>query len=176
MPAVQFGNEDRFFDSAPELSGRDMRRRGRSTVPKAERMEAVLESMQRRREECEERISRQQRAIADERQQQTIKQPLRKRPRQEARGAPSTSTSAHAMSASNAGRLDSSRRSRTTLRLPRFTIEKNGDVIVSGPDKHQVGQFAANIRDQRRPEPYNGKGIMYDDEVIIRKQGKVFGS
>jgi len=57
-----------------------------------------------------------------------------------------------------------------------FTIEQNGDVIVSGPDKHQVGQFAANIRDQRRPEPYNGKGIMYDDEVIIRKQGKVFGS
>lgn len=57
-----------------------------------------------------------------------------------------------------------------------FTIEQNGDIIVSGPDKHQVGQFAANIRDQRRPEPYNGKGIMYDDEIIIRKQGKVFGS
>ncbi|MAA52546.1 MAG: 50S ribosomal protein L6 [Phycisphaerae bacterium] len=57
-----------------------------------------------------------------------------------------------------------------------FTIEQNGDIIVSGPDKHQVGQFAANIRDQRRPEPYNGKGIMYHDEVIIRKQGKVFGS
>ncbi len=57
-----------------------------------------------------------------------------------------------------------------------FAIEQNGDVIVSGPDKHQVGQFAANIRDQRRPEPYNGKGIMYHDEVIIRKQGKVFGS
>lgn len=57
-----------------------------------------------------------------------------------------------------------------------FTIEQNGDVIVSGPDKHQVGQFAANIRDQRRPEPYNGKGIMYHDEIIIRKQGKVFGS
>lgn len=57
-----------------------------------------------------------------------------------------------------------------------FDIEQNGDIIVSGPDKHQVGQFAANIRDQRRPEPYNGKGIMYHDEVIIRKQGKVFGS
>ena len=57
-----------------------------------------------------------------------------------------------------------------------FNIEQNGDIIVSGPDKHQVGQFAANIRDQRRPEPYNGKGIMYHDEVIIRKQGKVFGS
>ena len=57
-----------------------------------------------------------------------------------------------------------------------FSIEQNGDIIVSGPDKHQVGQFAANIRDQRRPEPYNGKGIMYHDEIIIRKQGKVFGS
>jgi large subunit ribosomal protein L6 len=57
-----------------------------------------------------------------------------------------------------------------------FTVEQNGDVIITGPDKHQVGQFAANIRDQRRPEPYNGKGIMYHDEIIIRKQGKVFGS
>jgi large subunit ribosomal protein L6 len=57
-----------------------------------------------------------------------------------------------------------------------FSIEQNGDIVVSGPDKHAVGQFAANIRDQRRPEPYNGKGIMYHDEVIIRKQGKIFGA
>lgn len=57
-----------------------------------------------------------------------------------------------------------------------FSVEKNGEVIVNGPDKHLVGQFAANIRDQRRPEPYNGKGIMYHDEIVIRKQGKVFGS
>lgn len=57
-----------------------------------------------------------------------------------------------------------------------FAIEKNGEVTISGSDKHQVGQFAATIRDQRRPEPYNGKGIMYDDEIIIRKQGKIFGA
>lgn len=56
-----------------------------------------------------------------------------------------------------------------------FKVE--GQVVtVSGPDKQAVGQFAANIRDQRRPEPYNGKGIKYTDEVIIRKQGKVFGA
>ena len=57
-----------------------------------------------------------------------------------------------------------------------FSIEQNGNIIVSGPDKHAVGQFAAIIRDQRRPEPYNGKGIMYEGEVIIRKQGKAFGA
>ena len=49
-------------------------------------------------------------------------------------------------------------------------------VIVTGPDKQAVGQFAAEIRSKRPPEPYNGKGIKYRDEHIIRKQGKVFGS
>ena len=53
----------------------------------------------------------------------------------------------------------------------------NGSVItVSGPDKQAVGQFAAEIRSKRPPEPYNGKGIKYIGEHIIRKQGKVFGA
>lgn len=45
-------------------------------------------------------------------------------------------------------------------------------IIVKGPDKQKVGQFAANIREKRPPEPYKGKGIKYVDEVIIRKEGK----
>ncbi len=49
-------------------------------------------------------------------------------------------------------------------------------ITVSGTDKQAVGQTAAKIRDQRKPEPYNGKGIKYSDEVILRKQGKAFGS
>ncbi len=45
-------------------------------------------------------------------------------------------------------------------------------IIVEGIDKQQVGQYAAEIRDKRRPEPYKGKGIKYVDEVIRRKVGK----
>ena len=45
-------------------------------------------------------------------------------------------------------------------------------IIVSGISKEKVGQFAAEIRDKRRPEPYKGKGIKYDTEVIRRKVGK----
>jgi large subunit ribosomal protein L6 len=45
-------------------------------------------------------------------------------------------------------------------------------IIVSGISKEKVGQFAAEIRDKRRPEPYKGKGIKYSDEVIRRKVGK----
>ena len=45
-------------------------------------------------------------------------------------------------------------------------------IIVKGIDKEKVGQFAADIRDKRRPEPYKGKGIKYADEVIRRKVGK----
>ena len=48
-------------------------------------------------------------------------------------------------------------------------------IIVSGFDKQLVGQFAANIREKRRPEPYKGKGIKYSDEVIRRKVGKTGG-
>jgi large subunit ribosomal protein L6 len=49
-------------------------------------------------------------------------------------------------------------------------------VTVSGPDKQAVGEFASRCRAKRKPEPYNGKGIKYVDEVIQRKQGKAFGS
>ena len=45
-------------------------------------------------------------------------------------------------------------------------------IVVSGPDKQKVGQFAAEIREKRLPEPYKGKGIKYVDEVIQRKEGK----
>ena len=45
-------------------------------------------------------------------------------------------------------------------------------VIVNGIDKAVVGNYAANIREWRRPEPYKGKGIKYDNEVIRRKEGK----
>ena len=55
-----------------------------------------------------------------------------------------------------------------------ITIEVPGPnkVIISGPDKQQVGQFAANVREKRPPEPYKGKGIKYADEHIRRKEGK----
>ena len=45
-------------------------------------------------------------------------------------------------------------------------------VVISGPDKQKVGQFAANVREKRPPEPYKGKGIKYVDEHIRRKEGK----
>jgi large subunit ribosomal protein L6 len=46
------------------------------------------------------------------------------------------------------------------------------EIIIEGYDKIIVGEFAANVRATRKPEPYNGKGIMYSDEIIIRKVGK----
>ena len=52
------------------------------------------------------------------------------------------------------------------------TVVAGPNIIVNGIDKEQVGQFAAIIRDKRRPEPYKGKGIKYADEVIRRKVGK----
>ncbi len=52
------------------------------------------------------------------------------------------------------------------------TVEKN-TITIAGPDKQQVGQFAAEIRELKKPEPYKGKGIRYSDEVIVRKAGKV---
>lgn len=45
-------------------------------------------------------------------------------------------------------------------------------IIVKGIDKEKVGQYAAEIRDKRRPEPYKGVGIKYEDEVVRRKVGK----
>jgi large subunit ribosomal protein L6 len=57
----------------------------------------------------------------------------------------------------------------------KVSVEKQF-IKVQGPDKQQVGQFAAALRSKRKPEPYNGKGIKYSDEVIKRKQGKQFGA
>jgi large subunit ribosomal protein L6 len=52
------------------------------------------------------------------------------------------------------------------------TVVDGNNIIVKGIDKEKVGQFAAEIRDKRRPEPYKGKGIKYADETIRRKVGK----
>lgn len=46
------------------------------------------------------------------------------------------------------------------------------EINISGIDKQVVGQFAAEVREVRKPEPYKGKGIRYEDEVIRRKEGK----
>ena len=51
------------------------------------------------------------------------------------------------------------------------TVEKT-ELTLSGIDKEVLGQFAANIRAQKKPEPYKGKGFRYDNETILRKQGK----
>ncbi len=51
-------------------------------------------------------------------------------------------------------------------------LPKNTQIIISGIDKQKVGQFAAEIREIRKPEPYKGKGIKYDYEHIRRKEGK----
>ena len=48
--------------------------------------------------------------------------------------------------------------------------------MVKGADKQKVGQFAAEIRQARTPEPYKGKGIRYENEVVRRKEGKSFAS
>ena len=47
-------------------------------------------------------------------------------------------------------------------------------ILVKGADKQQVGQFAAEVRAARPPEPYQGKGIRYDNEQVRRKEGKSF--
>jgi large subunit ribosomal protein L6 len=51
-------------------------------------------------------------------------------------------------------------------------VEKNTNVSISGADKQVVGQFAADIRSKRPPEPYKGKGVRYKDEYVRRKAGK----
>ena len=50
-------------------------------------------------------------------------------------------------------------------------VEKN-TITISGISKEQVGQFTARVRSYKKPEPYKGKGIRYEDEVVRRKQGK----
>ena len=51
-------------------------------------------------------------------------------------------------------------------------VPQPNKIIILGADKQMVGQFAAEVREKRPPEPYKGKGIKYIDEVIIRKEGK----
>ncbi len=51
-------------------------------------------------------------------------------------------------------------------------VPSNTELLVKGADKQLVGEFAANVRKIRKPEPYKGKGIRYSDEHIIRKVGK----
>ena len=55
-----------------------------------------------------------------------------------------------------------------------ITIEvpSNTKIVISGPDKQKVGQFAAEVREKRPPEPYKGKGIRYAGEVVRKKVGK----
>ena len=61
--------------------------------------------------------------------------------------------------------------------IPGITIEAPGpnQIIISGADKQMVGQFAAEVRAKRPPEPYKGKGIKYSTEHIRRKEGKAGG-
>ncbi len=61
--------------------------------------------------------------------------------------------------------------------IPGITIEAPGpnQIIISGMDKQLVGQFAAEVREKRPPEPYKGKGIKYTTEHIRRKEGKAGG-
>ena len=61
--------------------------------------------------------------------------------------------------------------------IPGITIEAPGpnQIIISGADKQLVGQFAAEVREKRPPEPYKGKGIKYTTEHIRRKEGKAGG-
>lgn len=56
------------------------------------------------------------------------------------------------------------------------TLPDPTHIIVSGTDKQAVGQFAAELRKARPPEPYKGKGVRYEGEVVRRKAGKAFGS
>ena len=61
--------------------------------------------------------------------------------------------------------------------IPGITIEcpAPNKIIISGPDKQKVGQFAAEVREKRPPEPYKGKGIKYATEVVRRKEGTAGG-
>jgi large subunit ribosomal protein L6 len=57
-----------------------------------------------------------------------------------------------------------------------FDVPDPTTIIVRGADKQKVGQFAAEVRAARKPEPYKGKGVRYDTEVVRRKEGKSFAS
>jgi large subunit ribosomal protein L6 len=63
----------------------------------------------------------------------------------------------------------------TQLKIPKgvnITVEKSVTITISGIDKHLVGQFAAQVRGMKPPEPYKGKGIRYENEFVRKKAGK----
>jgi large subunit ribosomal protein L6 len=63
----------------------------------------------------------------------------------------------------------------TQVRIPKginVTVDKSVTIIISGIDKHLVGQFAAAVRGMKPPEPYKGKGIRYENEFVRKKAGK----
>jgi large subunit ribosomal protein L6 len=63
----------------------------------------------------------------------------------------------------------------TGVQIPKginVTVDKSVLVIISGIDKHLVGQFAAQVRGMKPPEPYKGKGIRYEKEIVRKKAGK----
>ena len=54
----------------------------------------------------------------------------------------------------------------------KVNVENNTAVTISGADKQVLGQFAAEVRAKRPPEPFKGKGVRYADEYVVRKEGK----
>jgi len=56
------------------------------------------------------------------------------------------------------------------------TMPDPNTIVITGADKQKVGQYAAEVRAVRKPEPYKGKGIRYENEVVRRKEGKSFTS
>ena len=56
------------------------------------------------------------------------------------------------------------------------TVPDPTTIVVTGSDKQVVGQFAAEIRASKKPEPYKGKGVRYENEVVRRKEGKSFST
>jgi large subunit ribosomal protein L6 len=63
----------------------------------------------------------------------------------------------------------------TQLKIPKgvnIAVDKSVTIIISGIDKHLVGQFAAQVRGMKPPEPYKGKGIRYENEFVRKKAGK----
>ncbi len=63
----------------------------------------------------------------------------------------------------------------TKLTIPegiQVSVEKNTQILITGLDKQLVGQFAADVRGKKPPEPYKGKGIRYADEYVRKKAGK----
>ena len=63
----------------------------------------------------------------------------------------------------------------TAVEIPKdiqVKVDKSNQIVITGVDKQQVGQFAATVRDIRPPEPYKGKGIRYKDEYVRKKAGK----